>query len=140
MRKMIVASMLVGAVVLVAGRAQAADTMIDGLKKACNKELTTFLQGRESWRGAGSWPASTPSRTRSRTSAPTPCTTPPTSSRLPSRPSSSPTTQCKDDLLKYCGDVEAGQGRGLACLKKNDKERQPKPPWEDALKATGLKK
>lgn len=45
MHKTIAGSMMVGALLLVAARAQAADTMVDSLKKACNKELTTFCKG-----------------------------------------------------------------------------------------------
>jgi hypothetical protein len=45
-------------------------------------------------------------------------------------------TQCKDDLLKYCGNVEVGQGRGLACIQKN--EKNVSQPCKDALKQTGL--
>ena len=47
-------------------------------------------------------------------------------------------SQCKDDLNKFCADVKLGQGRGLACLKKNEKSVSQN--CNDALKQTGLKK
>lgn len=47
-------------------------------------------------------------------------------------------TQCKDDLLKYCSDVVVGEGRGLACLEKN--EKSVSQACKDALVQTGLKK
>jgi len=46
--------------------------------------------------------------------------------------------QCKDDLLKFCSNVQVGQGRALACLNKNEKDVSQ--GCKDALKQTGLKK
>jgi hypothetical protein len=46
--------------------------------------------------------------------------------------------QCKDDLSKFCSTVKPGQGRGLACLSKHEKDVSQ--GCNDALKATGLKK
>ena len=47
MRRTLMASLVVGAWLLAGGRAQAqtSDTLADDLKKACNKELTTFCKG-----------------------------------------------------------------------------------------------
>ena len=47
-------------------------------------------------------------------------------------------TQCKGDLEKYCANVQLGQGRALSCLKKNDKNVSQ--TCKDALKQTGLTK
>jgi len=47
-------------------------------------------------------------------------------------------SQCKDDFQKFCSDVKLGQGKGLACLKKN--EKSVSQTCNDALKQTGLKK
>jgi len=137
MRKMIVGSMVVGALMLVAGQAQAADTMIDGLKKACNKELTTFCKGVNP--GEGRILACLYAF-EDKVSDKCAYAVYDAADQLEKAVAALKfaTTQCKDDLLKYCGDVEAGQGRGLACLKKNDKSVSQS--CKDALKATGLKK
>jgi len=47
-------------------------------------------------------------------------------------------TECREDLEKYCGDVQPGQGRGLACIEKN--EAGVSQRCKDAMKKTGLKK
>lgn len=45
-------------------------------------------------------------------------------------------TQCDADLDKFCADVPLGEGRGLACLKKHEKDVSQ--ACKDALKQTGL--
>ncbi|HTP51372.1 MAG TPA: cysteine rich repeat-containing protein [Anaeromyxobacteraceae bacterium] len=47
-------------------------------------------------------------------------------------------SQCKDDLMKFCANVQIGQGRALACLNKNEKDVSQ--GCKDALRQTGLKK
>ena len=46
-------------------------------------------------------------------------------------------SQCKADLDKFWSNVQPGQGRALACLKKNEKDVSQ--ACKDALKQTGLK-
>ncbi len=132
-------SLVVGALLLVGGRAQAqtTDTLADDLKKACNKELTTFCKGVPPGQGRilaclyafedkvsdkcmyGLYDASL---------------------QLEQAVAAIKfaASQCKSDLDKYCANVQVGQGRGLACLKKNDKNVSQ--PCKDALKQTGLTK
>ena len=137
MRKTILGSMLVGALLLVAGRAQAADTMVDTLKKACNKELTTFCKGVVPGEG--------------RTLACLYAFENKVSDKCAYAVYDAvdelergiaalkyAATQCKGDLMKFCGDVTVGQGRALACLDKNEKDVSK--GCKDAMKATGLKK
>jgi hypothetical protein len=137
MRKMIVGSMVVGALLLVAGRAQAADTLGDQLKKACNKELTTFCKG------------VVPGEARIlaclyafEDKVSDKCAYALYDGALQLEQAVGAlkfaASQCKDDLLKYCANVEVGQGRALACLKKN--EKGVSPGCKDALKQTGLMK
>jgi hypothetical protein len=45
--------------------------------------------------------------------------------------------ECEADLNAYCKDVEAGEGRLLECLEKND--AQVSQRCKDALKEVGLK-
>ena len=45
--------------------------------------------------------------------------------------------ECDDDLIKYCGDVAAGEGRLLNCLEKNDKKISQR--CKTALKDVGIK-
>ncbi len=47
-------------------------------------------------------------------------------------------TQCEADLDKFCADVPLGKGRGLECLRKNDKDVSQ--ACKDALKQVGLAK
>ncbi len=46
-------------------------------------------------------------------------------------------SECKDDLEKHCQSVEAGEGRLLKCLEKNEKDVSKR--CKTALTATGLK-
>lgn len=45
--------------------------------------------------------------------------------------------ECSDDLKKYCGSVEAGEGRLLECLQKNDAKVSNR--CKQARKDVGLK-
>lgn len=45
--------------------------------------------------------------------------------------------ECKDDLEKLCSGVQAGQGRLLKCIEKNDSQVSGR--CKQALKDTGLK-
>ena len=135
MRKTILGSMLVVALLLVAGRAQAADTMVDALKKACNKELTTFCKGVPEGQGrilACLYAFEDQVSDK--------CIYALYDASLQLKQAVAAVefaaVQCKDDLLKFCGDVEVGQGRGLACMQKNEKKASQ--PCKDALKQTGL--
>ena len=136
MRKWIVESMLAGAL-LVAGRAQAAESIADTVKAACNKELTTFCKGVSPGEGrilaclyAFEDKVSDKCATAVYNAA----------AQLEAAAAALKfaATACKDDLLKFCSDVQVGQGRALACLKKNDKDVSQ--TCKDALKQTGLKK
>jgi hypothetical protein len=135
MRKMIVGSMVVGALLLAGGQARAADTLIAGLKKACNKELTTFCKGVVP--GEGRILACLYAF-EDRVSDKCAYAVYDAAAQLEQAVAALKfaATQCKDDLLKYCGNVEVGQGRGLACIQKN--EKNVSQPCKDALKQTGL--
>ncbi len=136
MRKIILGSLVLGAL-LWSGQARAADTLADSLKKACNKELTTFCKGVPAGEGRilaclyafedkvsdkciyALYDASVELERAV--------------AALKYAASS-----CKDDLKKFCADVKPGQGRGLACLGKHDKDVSQ--GCKDALRQTGLKK
>jgi hypothetical protein len=45
--------------------------------------------------------------------------------------------ECADDLDEHCRSVEAGEGRLLECIEKNDKNVSAR--CKDALKEVGLK-
>jgi hypothetical protein len=45
--------------------------------------------------------------------------------------------ECADDLDKYCSAVQAGEGRLLGCIEKNDKKVSSR--CKDAIKEVGLK-
>jgi hypothetical protein len=135
MRKTMVGSTVALALLLIGGRAQAADTLADGLKKACNKELTTFCKGVP--QGEGRILACLYAF-EDRVSDKCIYALYDASVQLKEAVAAVEfaASQCKDDLLKFCASVEAGQGRGLACLQKNEKNASP--ACKDALKQTGL--
>ena len=136
MRKLIVSSMVGGALLLTGGRAQAADSLVDSLKKACHKELTTFCKGVVP--GEGRILAclyAFEDRVSDK------CTYALYDAALQLEQAVAAlkfaATECKDDLLKYCGNVEVGNGRVKACLDKNEKSLSEK--CKEALKQTGIK-
>jgi Cysteine rich repeat len=136
MRKLIVGSMAVGALLFSGGRARADDTLVDSLKKACNKELTTFCKGVVPGEGRV---LACLYAFESKVSDKCAYAVYDAADQLEAAITALKfaATQCKDDLLKYCGNVKVGQGRGLACLNKNAKNVSQ--ACNDALKATGLK-
>jgi len=137
MRKSVVCSMVVTALLLVAGRAQAADTLADSLKKACNKELTTFCKGVPP--GEGRILACLYAF-EDKVSDKCIYALYDASLQLEQAVAALKfaASECKGDLEKFCANVKPGQGRGLACLNKNDKALSQ--TCKDALKETGLRK
>ncbi len=137
MRKTIVGSMVVGALLLVTGRAQAADTLIDSLKKACHTELTTFCKGVVP--GEGRILACLYAF-EDRVSGKCEYALYDAAVQLEEAIAALKfaANECKGDLQKFCANVPIGKGRVLACLDKNDKAVSPR--CKDALKQTGLKK
>jgi len=137
MRKIVASSMVVGALLLAAGRASAEDTLADKVKKACNKELTTFCKGVPQGEGRilaclYAFEAKVSDQ----------CVYAVYDAALQLEQAVAAVKyaaqQCDSDLQKFCANVKAGQGRGLACLNKNDKNVSQ--TCKDALKQTGLRK
>lgn len=137
MRKVIRISMFVVALALTSGEARAAETIVDTLKKACNKELTTFCKGVPAGEGrilaclyAFEHKVSDKCIYALYDGA----------AELEQAVAALKFAagQCKDDMQKFCADVKPGQGRGLACLQKNKKDVSQ--TCKDALKQTGLEK
>lgn len=137
MRKIIAGSLVVSALLLVDGRAAAQGSIAEDLKKACNKELTTFCKGVPP--GEGRILACLYAF-EDRVSDKCIYALYQASNQLDQAVTAIKyaATQCEGDLQKFCADVKPGQGRGLACLKKNEKSL--KPECKDALKQTGLSK
>jgi hypothetical protein len=137
MSKVIAVVMVVGALLLAGGPALAADNPVDAVKKACNTELTTFCKGVKP--GEGRILACLYAFEDQVSDK---CTYAVYNAAAELEQAVNAlkfaATQCKDDLLKYCGDVQVGEGRGLACLEKN--EKTVSQACKDAMKQTGLKK
>jgi hypothetical protein len=118
-----------------AGRAHADETLIESLKKACNKELTTFCKGVVPGEGRilacmyAFEPKVSDKCLYAMYDASVQLEAAVTAVKFAA-------TQCKDDLMKYCANVKVGEGRALACLHKNDKNVSD--ACKDALKQTGL--
>jgi len=137
MRKRIAVLMVVGALLFSGGQVLAAESLVDEVKKACNTELTTFCKGVKP--GEGRVLACLYAFEDQVSDK---CTYAVYNAAAELEQAVNAlkfaATQCKDDLLKYCADVQAGEGRGLACLEKN--EKTVSQACKDALKQTGLKK
>jgi hypothetical protein len=136
MHKTIAGSMLLGALLL-AGSAGAADTVADNLKKACNKELTTFCKGVQPGQGRV---LACLYAFENRVSDQCAYAVYDAALELEKAVAALKyaASQCSADLQKYCGNVKPGQGRGLACLQKNDKNVSQQ--CKDALRQTGARK
>jgi NSS family neurotransmitter:Na+ symporter len=135
MRKTIAGSLLLGALLLPGGAG--AQSVADNLKKACNKELTTFCKGVVP--GEGRVLACLYAFENKVSDK---CSYAVYDAALELEKAVAALKyaagQCNADLQKYCADVKPGQGRGLTCLKKNDKNVSQ--GCKDALKQTGLRK
>ena len=136
MRKLIVSSFVVVSLLLTTGWAQADDSLVEGLKKACHKELTTFCKGVRP--GEGRILACLYAF-QDRVSGKCEYAIYDAAAQLEQAAVALKfaAAECKDDLLKYCGNVEVGNGRVKACLDKNEKSLSEK--CKEALKQTGIK-
>ncbi|MCU0225129.1 MAG: cysteine rich repeat-containing protein [Acidobacteria bacterium] len=137
MRNTITVLSVLGLLLFAGGVTLAAENPVDAVKKACNTELTTFCKGVKP--GDGRVLAclyAFEDRVSDK------CTFAVYNAAAELEQAINAlkfaASQCKDDLLKYCGDVQVGEGRGLACLEKN--EKTVSQACKDALKQTGLKK
>jgi hypothetical protein len=137
MLKMLLSSMVVGSLLLAGGPARAEETLADSLKKACHKELTTFCKGVP--QGQGRILACLYAFEDKVSDK---CVYAVYDAALQLEQAVAAlkfaASECKGDLEKYCASVKPGQGRGLACLNKNEKDLAP--GCKDALKQTGLRK
>jgi len=137
MRKTVVQVTVVAALLLGTGQVLAADSMADSLKKACNKELTTFCKGVPA--GEGRILACLYAFEDKVSDK---CIEAVYDAAVQLEQAVAALKfaagQCQGDLQKFCADVKPGQGRGLACLDKHDKDVSAQ--CKDALKQTGLKK
>ena len=136
MRKYAV-SIVMGTLILASGRAVAEEDTIAGLRKACSKELSTFCKGVPEGEGRV---LACFYAFEDKVSDKCMYALYDASAQLERAVNALKyaASQCKDDLNKFCADVKLGEGRGLACLKKNEKSVSQN--CNDALKQTGLKK
>jgi len=137
MRKYAV-SVMMGTVLLVGGTAGAADEdILANVRKACQKELSSFCKGVPEGEGRV---LACFYAFQDKVSDKCIYALYDASAQLERAVTAVKyaASQCKDDLQKYCTDVKLGQGRGLSCLKKNEKSVSQN--CNDALKQTGLKK
>jgi len=136
MRKLIVFLVVVVSVLLTRGWARAEDSLIEGVKKACHKELTTFCKGVQAGEGRV---LACLYAFQDRVSGKCEYAIYDAAAQLDHAATALKfaATECKDDLLKYCGNVQVGNGRVKACLDKNEKALSDK--CKDALKQTGVR-
>ena len=136
MRQLVVASFVAVSLLLPTGRARSAESLVEGLKKACDKELTTFCKGVQP--GEGRILACLYAF-QDRVSGKCEYAIYDADAQLEQAAVALKfaASECKEDLLKYCGDVEVGKGRVKVCLDKHEKSLSEK--CKEALKQTGLK-
>jgi hypothetical protein len=137
MRKLVVSSFVIAFLLSTTGWARAEENLVEGVKKACHKELTTFCKGVRP--GEGRILACLYAF-QDRVSGKCEYAIYDASAQLEQAAVALKfaAAECKDDLLKYCGNVEVGNGRLMACLDKHEKSLSEK--CKEALKQTGLKK
>ena len=137
MRKLVVLLFVIIFLPLTVGWAKADESLVENVKKACNKELTTFCKGVQP--GEGRILACLYAF-QDRVSGKCEYAIYDAATQLEQAATALKfaAAECKEDLLKYCGNVEVGNGRVKACLDKNEKSLSDK--CKDALKQTGLKK
>ena len=136
MRKLVVSSCVVVSLLLASASAKAQDSLVEGLKKACHMELTSFCKGVQP--GEGRILACLYAF-QDRVSGKCEYAIYDAAAQLEQAATALKfaAAECKDDLLKYCGNVKVGNGRVKACLDKNEKSLSDK--CKDALKQTGIK-
>jgi hypothetical protein len=137
MRKPVVSLFVVAFLLLTTGWGRADESLVEGVKKACHKELTTFCKGVQPGEGRV---LACLYAFQDRVSGKCEYAVYDAAAQLDRAATALKfaATECKDDLLKYCGNVEVGNGRVKACLDKNEKSLSEK--CKEALKQTGLKK
>ncbi len=138
MRRMIAGSIVLGALLLAAGRTHAAEeTLGDKVKKACSKELSTFCKGVPEGQGRI---LACLYAFEDKVSDKCVYAVYDAANQLEQAATAVKyaATQCEADLKKFCSDVKPGEGRGLACLQKHDKDVSQQ--CKDALEQTGLSK
>ena len=136
MRK-IVGSMIAAALLIGGGPARAEETLADSVKKACHKELGTVCKGVP--QGEGRILACFYAF-QDKLSDQCVYALYDAAAQLEQAVNALKfaASQCKDDFQKFCGSTKPGEGRGLACLQKHDKDVSQ--ACKDALAQTGLKK
>jgi len=135
--KILAGMVAAGAILLSSGRALADESLVDSVKKACHTELTTVCKGVR--QGEGRILACLYAFEDKVSDK---CAYAVYDAAMELERAAEAVkyaaSQCHDDLQKYCADVKMGKGRGLACLKKNDKSVSQN--CKDALRQTGLVK
>jgi hypothetical protein len=137
MRIKVLASMTFVAFLFAGGPARAQETLADSIKKACHKELTTFCKGVP--QGQGRILACLYAF-EDKVSDKCVAAVYDAAVQLEQAVNALKyaATECKADMDKFCANVKLGEGRGLACLNKHDKDVSQ--TCKDALKQTGLRK
>ncbi len=133
----VLASLAFVALLVAATPARAEESLADSIKKACNKELTTFCKGVP--QGQGRILACLYAFEDKVSDK---CVYAVYNAAVELEQAVNAlkfaASQCQGDLQKFCADVKLGEGRGLACLSKHDKDVSQ--TCKDALKQTGLRK
>jgi hypothetical protein len=137
MRRIVVGSMMAAALLLAGGRALAAQDIVKEVKTACSKELSTFCKGVPEGQGRI---LACLYAFQDKVSDKCLYAVYDAADQLERAATAVKFaySQCQDDFQKFCGDVKLGQGRGLACMQKHEKEVSQQ--CKDALQQTGLAK
>lgn len=140
MRRMIAGCMMAAVLLLAGGQARAAEddaTLAAKVKKACSKELSTFCKGVPEGQGRI---LACLYAFEDKVSDKCIYAVYDAADQLERAATAVKFaySQCQADLQKFCADVKLGEGRGLACLQKHDKDVSQQ--CKDALQQTGITK
>ena len=129
-------SILLGASVLLSGSAGAAESLVDTVAKGCEKELKEFCA--KVTPGEGRVLACLYAY-QDKLSARCEYALYDAGAQLEKAVAALTylTNECGDDLKKYCGAIEPGEGRVIECMKKNEKALSSR--CSQAIKDTGAK-
>jgi hypothetical protein len=128
---------VIGLVLVFSGGASAQQTLVEGVVKGCEKELTTYCKDVLVGEGRG---LACLYAYSDKLSAKCEYALYDAVAQL-ERALTQLTyvaNECRSDLKAHCSDIKPGEGRLLQCMEKNDAKLAPR--CKQALKETGLKK
>jgi hypothetical protein len=136
MRKAVIGMVVIGMALVFSGGAEAQQNLVDSVVKGCDKELKTYCK--DVTPGEGRILACLYAY-EDKLSAKCEYALYDAAVQLERAVNALAyaANECRDDLAKFCSDIQPGQGRLIKCIEKNDAKISKR--CKQALKDTGLK-